>query len=176
MKTEFIEASLYRWFSEELSLPEEFADAVYLHKPWVAFPERTELWVYPRITGFARQGISRRGAEFDFMTLVVGCHVKNPPGGREVPQELSRLVDAVRSICDSTERAGAYKVHDVANRIFAVGDFGPAQEVRSYNESVSIGGITIPGVDSAVLTVQVTLSPVKPRVQPLVKGANGGES
>ena len=170
MKSEDVERSLYRWFEEEHDAPEGFADAVHVHKPGALFPERFELWIFPRIAGFTR-GVgptrARRGEEHDQLELVVSCHVKNPPGGREDPFELSRLVDTVRAVVDASERATAAKVYDVAGQTIAVMDFGPADETRSYNESVSVGGITVPGVDSAVLTITCELSPVKPRVKSL---------
>lgn len=169
MKSVFVERAIYRWFREEMKLPEGFADEVHLHRPGQLFPERTELWIYPRMQSFERAvGVRpRRGEEHDQLTLVVSCHVKNPPGGREDLEELSKLVDSVRAVCDATERAGAAKILDDENRTIGIVDFGAASEELSYQESVSVGGITVPGVDSAVLTVVCEISPVKPRVKPL---------
>lgn len=169
MKSAHVEESVYRWFAEELALPEGFADAVHLHRPGALFPERNEVWIYPRISSFTRAvGVRpRRGEEHDRLVLVCSCHVKNPPGGREDKLELSKLADAVRTVIDAGERAGAAKILDDERRTIAIVDFGPANEVRTYQQSVSVGGISIPGVDSAVLTVACEISPVKPRVQPL---------
>lgn len=169
MKSLFVERAIYRWFTEEMELPEGFADEVHLHRPGQSFPERAELWVFPRIDSFRRSvGVrARRGEEHDQLTLVVSCHVKNPAGGREDLEELSKLVDSVRAVIDATERAGAAKILDNENRTIGIVDFGPTSESRSYQESVSVGEVTIPGVDSSLLTVACEISPVKPRVQPL---------
>jgi hypothetical protein len=169
VKVVFVERALYDWFAEEYDQPEGFGDEVHLHRPGAAFPDRTERIVFPRIVSIERAvGVRpRRGEEHDQVTIQVGVHVKNPAGGREDLEELSRLVDKVRNVVDATERAGAAKILDDENRVVGIVDFGPASETRSYNDSVSIGGITLPGVDSAVLTVTCEVSPVKPRVVPL---------
>ena len=171
MKSVFVERALYRWFAEEFKAPEGFADEVHIHRPGASFPERTELWIYPRIESFARaQGVrGRRGAEHDRLTLVVSCHVKNPAGGREDLEELSKLTDSVRAVVDSTERAGAAKILDDTNATIAIVDFGPADEDRSYQENVSVGGISIPGVDSTVLTIACEISRTTPRPRPKTK-------
>ena len=172
MRSEHVERALYRWLDEEFDKPQGFADAVHLHRPGQIFEDRFERFVFARITSFERAvGVRpRRGEEHDRLTITVGVHVKNPPGGREDPLELSKLVDKVRNVVDATERAGAAKVHDDENRVVAIVDFGPADEQRAYNESVSVGGITVPGVDSAVLTIACEVSPVKPRIVPLNQG------
>lgn len=169
MKSQWVERALYRWFAEEMNKPEGFGDEVHLHRPGALFPDRTERWVFPRIQGFRRAvGVrARRGEEHDQLTLVVSCHVKNPPGGREDLEELSKLVDFARAVVDATERAGAAKILDGENREIGIVDFGAASETRAYQQSVLVGGVTIPGVDSSVLTVVCEISPVKPRVQPL---------
>lgn len=172
MKVTFVERALYRWFAEEFKKPEGFADEVHLHRPGVHFPERQEKWITPQIDSYtpAVTVRPRRGEQHGQLTISVSCHVKNPPGGREDPEELSNLEDSVRAVVDSSFRSGAAKIHDEANRVIGIVDFGVATGNRSYQQSVSVGEITIPGVDSSVLTVVCEISPVKPRVKPLNAG------
>ena len=153
------------WFTAQEAVDKGFADEIHVHRPGALFPERTELWIYPRISSFARaQGVRpRRGEEHDQVVLIVSCHVKNPPGGREDLEELSKLTDVARAVVDATERAGAAKILDETNTTIAIVDFGAANESRSYQESVTVGGISIPGVDSTVLTVVCEISRTTPR-------------
>lgn len=172
MRATWVEESVYRWFEEEFRKPEGLAEEVYLHRPGAMFPERNEVWIYPRIDSYtpAVAVRPRRGEQHGQLSLVVSCHVKNPPGGREDLLELSKLEDSVRAVIDAGFRAGAAKILDGARRTVGVVDFGVATALRTYQESVSVGGITVPGVDSSVLTVACEISPVKPRVKPLHPG------
>ncbi len=169
MKAVLVERAVYRWFAEEWKQPKGFGDEVQLHRPGALFPERTELWIYPRVDSYVPAAAvrPRRGEQHGQLSLTVSCHVKNPAGGREDLEELVKLEDSVRAVIDASFRAGAAKILDDERRTIGIVDFGVASSARSYQESVSVGGITVPGVDSSVLTVVAEISPVKPRVKPL---------
>lgn len=163
MNTLDIEKALVAWFGAHFEPQTDGGKRVDIYFPGDRFEERTGLWIAPRIQSFERSGVSRRGVEHDVLVLEVACYAKVDPKGKR-RFALSELVDETRRLVDSTERAGAQKIRNEANEPYAICDFGPAQERRLYGQSVTIGGIPIPGVDWALLTTRCQLSPFRPRV------------
>jgi len=163
LKSAFVEAALIRWFEDHFEGEASGAKRVAIHWPGERFEERTALWVKPRIAGFERPGDSRRGDEIDVLVLEVTCHVKVEPKGKR-SLILSNLVDEARRLVDSSERATAQKILNEDGLVIGIIDFGPAQETRQYDVGVSIGGVTIPGVDLAVLRTRCLISRTVPRV------------
>ena len=164
MRSAFVEAALYRWFEEHLEGEAKFAKALQLHKSGTRFEDRSEFIIWPRISSVERPALSRRGDELEIYVIEVNVYAKIQPKGDRLLL-LSNLVDEVRRLVDSTERAAAQKIQDDKERVIGVLDWGPAQESRLYDQAVSIGAVSIPGVDLCQLRTRCVISPVKPRVR-----------
>lgn len=167
MRTHEIEVSLRRWFEEELQLPDKHADRVQVWWRGEPYTDNQLAMVLPRMRAFARTG--PRDGDSEIMTLEVRVALKQEPGNLTFGL-LSLLVDEVRRLVDSTRRdvpgnpAAVAKLHNQDNVPFAVLDFGPAQETRAEDQTIQVGGVTLTGIDLAVLTSEVLISPFKPRV------------
>ena len=167
MKTHEIELGVRRWFEEAINLPERFSDRVQIHWAGEAYTDNQLAVIEPRMRGFERTG--PRDGDMEIMVLETTVWLKQDPGSPAFGL-LSMLVDEARRLVDSTRRdedGGPGAVSKVYNRDglpYAALDFGPAQERRAENQTVQIGGVAVKGVDLAVLTSRVLISPLKPRV------------
>ena len=171
IQTIHVEESLRLWFQEKITLPEKYADRIEIHFAGERFNERAQGWVQPRLTSFEREG--PRDGDSEVLTITTTIGIKVDPT-RKAFGLLSLIVDEVRRAVDATRRPGAMPIVSVAQRedgttlktMVAKLDFRAAQERRTYDQSISIGNVPIPGVDLAVLTTLCLISPVKPRVMP----------
>lgn len=112
-----------------------------------------DAWVRPRIVSIVPTGSSRKGEEDDLLELQVVCYIPtDQKGGRA--GDLSRLVDQVRAVVDSTLAAPAARVRDADGLVVGTIQFGPAAESRAFGQAVDVRGDSIPGVDSATLSVE----------------------
>jgi len=164
VRTAFVEAAIYSWFDAHFEGAKEFANRVAVHKSGTRFEERTKLWVWPRISTVDRTSQpGRYGDEIEVFVLETICYAKVQPKGNKL-LILSNLVDEVRRLVDITQQAPGQKILNAKNEVIGVVAFGPANESRFYDQSVSIGSVTIPGVDFSQLRTRCVISPVKPRV------------
>lgn len=173
MRTWEVEDSLRRFFDEKVALPEKHSDRVFVHWNGEAFKDNQLAWIMPRFQSMDRSSGPRDG-DVEVYTMTFTVVVKKQKGGGQFGL-LSMLVDAVRLVIDQALKSnepravapgarGAAKLFDREKRAFAVMDFGPAAESRSYGQSISVSGVTLREVDLAVLTVNAQLSPLFPRV------------
>lgn len=117
-----------------------------------------KVWVEPRIESVTpRSSRSEPGQEDDTMRLRVRCFVHQGRKGTQDRPLLSRVVDSVRALVDTTLGASAYRVTTLQEdgNPFVVGhiQWSPAREVRQYGVAISVGGDSVPDVDVATLTV-----------------------
>lgn len=134
-----------------------------MHRAGEQWDGKPEAWASLRITAIDRSQpipMSRMGEENYGITVTVTCYVRaGRKGGTFL--DISKLTDTVRPAIDASCRAPAVKVRDgrSANRqVYAGIDFGMADQARSFNQTIDIGGASQEGVDVATLTVRCTVS------------------
>lgn len=184
MRSIYLETSLRRFMEENLALPEKHRDRIFVHWAGEQFKDNQLAWIVPRITQIQRLG--PRDGDRTVVVLRVTIYEKVEPKGERFGF-LSLLGDEVRLVVDpqlkqwdltynedtqqlrsvAAENArGAAKVYNREGQVIGVLDFSAAQETRSYDTQATISGVTLSGVNSLVLTVQVQVTPVLPRVLP----------
>jgi len=154
MLTEDVEASLFGHIQDRAAFPA----GTILWRPGEKFNERTEQWVEVRIVSIDRSNNDRYQEAFELYDVQVTCYYKTDSKA-SVFGRLSRLVDSVRLLVDSSMRSPAAVIRSSQDGSQAgLIDFGAASESRQYNQDVSIEGVGVPGVDLAVLTTRCTVS------------------
>lgn len=154
-----------------MELAERLPDEVAIDRPGEHFaPKARDAWLEPRLVTFnpAEGSVSRRTTPDD-VVWVIRCIVKVQRKGAKGLGEaarlagkelrLSSLVDDVRAVISPRRGAKPMRIRNCDGLDVGILQFGPPQENRTYNTSVTAGGDSIPGVDVATLTVPCQLTP-----------------
>lgn len=163
MRSAYVEASIIAWFAQHLEGEERFARGIQLHVTGTRFEERADFIVWPRIASVERRAPSRFAEELDRYVLETNVYVKIQPKGLP-PGALSNLVDECRRLVDATQGAPAQIVRNEKEVEIAKCTFTAAQETRLYDQTVTIGSVSMSGIDLCQLRTVCVISPVKPRV------------
>lgn len=185
MRTYDLEKSLRRYFEEALVLPQKHKERVVIHWAGDKPPQDNAAFlIVPRFTAAGRRG--PRDGDVELITVQVTVAMKINPVADQFGL-LSLLVDQVRLVVDQSLKGedvfydpddaaiestpleglrGAAPIYDRTGQQTAALDFGPAQETRADNASITVGGVTLSPVNLAVLTTTALLSPMAPRVMP----------
>lgn len=147
MLEEDIERSVLEHLQLNLDLGAEF-----IHFPGETFsPERVNEWIEPRIASIERDVTSRApNEEVGRMTFIVRCFIKVQQKGNRRGQ-LSKLVDRVRQVIDSELLANAVVVLDCDKNDVGRVVWGPAATAHAYEVTVTIGGVSVNGLDVATI-------------------------
>jgi len=126
-----------------------------IHIPGEVFsPERAREWIEPRILSIDFEQESRPGEEFGRLELEVRCFIKTEQKGRR-RLELSTLCDKVLEVVGGERNVNAAIILQEDKTDIGRLQFGASRQARLYGAAVSIGGVSIVGLDIA--TIQVTV-------------------
>lgn len=118
-------------------------------------------WIEPRLMRFSPTERSLR-VPFDDVTMRVICYVKvESKGARQLV--LSEVIDEVRRVLDprrSTKNlvSGVLRVKNCDGEEVGILQCSPPSESRAYNQTASIRGDQLVGLDLAILTVPCKLT------------------
>ena len=108
-------------------------------------------WMEPRFTSYGPAREALRGEPID-VVFTIRIFVKVEAKG-ERQLVLSEVVDEVRRLIDPLRGARPLSITDVDGRTVGLLEYDPPTETRAYNQTETIRGDSIPGLDSATLSV-----------------------
>ncbi len=153
---EDLERSLLNAFRERMPAEKPPKEGVALDLPGTMFRIKgRSRWVELRLVSIIRREVSARGVPDDVLVRAVCYQKVEAKGNKELA--LSQLVDITRRAIDTRLRALPIRIINGDGQEVGVLNCGPVSESRAYNITAQVRGDSIPGLDSATLTVPCKL-------------------